>query len=502
MIQNRTFTKTEMRYLIDQFTRMFQDPHGKVFSMFLDVLHEFIRLYKRDLQDWLYTLLTRILTKVGSESLTSVHQKLRKCLECVRVSFDLDLQFNLLIKFINDKSQTPSLKVKIAILMYLQDIIICMEAVDFHTTDELKCAISKIISLTAEPKSADIRKNAQAVLIALFNLNTPEFSMLISGLPYRLQQPATTILNNHIKNFSQDSSSSTFGINYGASNNGAMKSPTNGYKQLTYDHNTQLSHVIQDIKNLTTVNKYDSRANEMSLLINERFTTSSRLDSLSKDSGIQSNGGDYQDEQLITKTKQSKLKSFDSIVDAIKITNNNNQDQMIQILNDLSQTIQFGSKIDSKLSENFSTILIRLFDLLPNKEMSIQLSALTTLRDLLQFHSKEFSNYIELTICKLVDQYKEPQNEVSKTVEEVIYTAAQCLSPEQSICVLKPIIQAPEYPKNLIAIRMLEKILNVSVNNEMCRRYLGDILTPLLTVSVLIIRNMIEFSFINYLGLG
>ena len=42
--------------------------------------------------------------------------------------------------------------------------------------------------------------------------------------------------------------------------------------------------LIKDIQNLTTVNKYDFRANEMSLLINERFTKTSRLDSLSKDS--------------------------------------------------------------------------------------------------------------------------------------------------------------------------------------------------------------------------
>ena len=62
-----------MRYLMDQFTRMFQDPHGKVFSMFLDVFHEFIRLYNSDFKDWLNTLLARILTNVVSESLSSVH---------------------------------------------------------------------------------------------------------------------------------------------------------------------------------------------------------------------------------------------------------------------------------------------------------------------------------------------------------------------------------------------------------------------------------------------
>ncbi len=68
-------------------------------------------------------------------------------------------------------------------------------------------------------------------------------------------------------------------------------------------------------------------------------------------------------------------------------------------------------------------------------------------------------------------------------VEEVIYTAAHCLSPEQCIFVLKPIIETPEYPKNLIAIRMLEKILQSNMTSDLCRRHLGDILSPLLIVS-------------------
>lgn len=155
---NRQFTRGEIKHLTESFTRLFQDPHGKVFTLYLDMLNDFIRIYKRDLQDWLYMLLTRLLSKIGGESLPSVYQKLCRCLEAVRSSFDLDLQFNLLIKFINDTTQSPNLKVKVATLKYLQDIICLMEAVDFHTTNELKCAVSKIITLTAEPKSVDIRK--------------------------------------------------------------------------------------------------------------------------------------------------------------------------------------------------------------------------------------------------------------------------------------------------------------------------------------------------------
>ena len=48
----------------------------------------------------------------------------------------------------------------------------------------------------------------------------------------------------------------------------------------------------------------------------------------------------------------------------------------------------------------------------------------------------------------------------------------QCLSPKQIICVLKSILHAPENLKNLIAKRMLEKILQANnVKSEMCKRY-------------------------------
>jgi CLIP-associating protein 1/2 len=171
LVQNgRIFNRLEIKRLTEIFTRLFQDPHGKVFSLYLDVLNEFVRQYKRDLNDWLYMLLTRLLTKLGGETLPSVYQKLCKCLEAVRSSFDLDLQFNILVKFINDQQLTASqnLKVKVALLKYLQDIICLMEAADFHTSNDLKYAVSRIISFTVEPKSADIRKVGLFYLLFMF----------------------------------------------------------------------------------------------------------------------------------------------------------------------------------------------------------------------------------------------------------------------------------------------------------------------------------------------
>lgn len=43
---------------------------------------------------------------------------------------------------------------------------------------------------------------AQMVLISLFELNTPEFTMLLGALPKTFQDGATKLLHNHLKNSS------------------------------------------------------------------------------------------------------------------------------------------------------------------------------------------------------------------------------------------------------------------------------------------------------------
>lgn len=47
---------------------------------------------------------------------------------------------------------------------------------------------------------------AQIVLISLFELNTPEFTMLLGALPKTFQDGATKLLHNHLKNSSNTSS--------------------------------------------------------------------------------------------------------------------------------------------------------------------------------------------------------------------------------------------------------------------------------------------------------
>ncbi|KAH0621291.1 hypothetical protein JD844_022426 [Phrynosoma platyrhinos] len=233
----RTLSRVELKRLCEIFTRMFADPHSKVFSMFLETLVDFIIIHKDDLQDWLFVLLTQLLKKMGADLLGSVQAKVQKALDVTRDSFPFDQQFNILMRFIVDQTQTPNLKVKVAILKYIESLARQMDPTDFVNSSEAKLAVSRIITWTTEPKSSDVRKTmhswvgedmparsttassgpgegnleekckqaAQIVLISLFELNTPEFTMLLGALPKTFQDGATRLLHNHLKNSSNTS---------------------------------------------------------------------------------------------------------------------------------------------------------------------------------------------------------------------------------------------------------------------------------------------------------
>ncbi|XP_024144811.1 CLIP-associating protein 1-A isoform X7 [Oryzias melastigma] len=231
----RMLSRVELKRLCEIFTRMFADPHSKrVFSMFLETLVDFIVLHRDDLQDWLFVLLTQLLKKMGADLLGSVQAKVQKALDITRESFPYEQQFNILMRFIVDQTQTPNLKVKVAILRYIEALARQMDPADFVNSSETRLAVSRIITWTTEPKSSDVRKTlqswageepagragtvaslpgegnleerckqaAQVVLIALFELNTPEFTMLLGALPKTFQDGTTKLLHNHLRSAS------------------------------------------------------------------------------------------------------------------------------------------------------------------------------------------------------------------------------------------------------------------------------------------------------------
>lgn len=333
-------------------------------------------------------------------------------------------------------------------------------------------------------------------------MNTPEFSILLNDLPKNIQEAATKILRNSVKN----ENASIGGYN--------KYSSDYKYKQANYfneyitnigslndDASTsQLSHVIKDIQNLnmSSNSHYHYLNHKDRGGLNKNELNIKTLDTLSKDSGVQSNGDVDSDSDgamtssSTTTSSITNLPNIQCIIQSLSCNSNSiSLNERLGAMKDLTELIKAGNRPECKWNENFKNILFCLFKYLDtsssnensnviNNNQALEIQTLIALRELLQFQYKEFSNYIELTILKLVEKYKEsPPNEVSKVIEEVICTAARCLPPEPCARVLKPLIETAEYPKNLMAIRMMQKTID-QMNTELCNKLLPDILNALL----------------------
>ncbi|XP_041897397.1 CLIP-associating protein 1 isoform X14 [Corvus hawaiiensis] len=302
----RTLSRVELKRLCEIFTRMFADPHSKrVFSMFLETLVDFIIIHKDDLQDWLFVLLTQLLKKMGADLLGSVQAKVQKALDVTRDSFPFDQQFNILMRFIVDQTQTPNLKVKVAILKYIESLARQMDPTDFVNSSETRLAVSRIITWTTEPKSSDVRKAAQIVLISLFELNTPEFTMLLGALPKTFQDGATKLLHNHLKNSSNTSvgsPSNTLGrtpSRHSSSRTSPLTSPTNcshgglSPSMLDYDtENLNSDEIYSSLRGVTeAIEKFSFRSQED---LNEPIKRDGKKDCdiVSRDGGLALPTGD------------------------------------------------------------------------------------------------------------------------------------------------------------------------------------------------------------------
>ncbi|EMP38187.1 CLIP-associating protein 2 [Chelonia mydas] len=568
----RTLSRVELKRLCEIFTRMFADPHSKVFSMFLETLVDFIQVHKEDLQDWLFVLLTQLLKKMGADLLGSVQAKVQKALDVTRESFPNDLQFSILMRFTVDQTQTPSLKVKVAILKYIETLaqqmdpgdfvnssetrlavsrIITwttepkssdvrkvkvailkyietlaqqMDPGDFVNSSETRLAVSRIITWTTEPKSSDVRKAAQSVLIALFELNTPEFTMLLGALPKTFQDGATKLLHNHLRN----------------TGNGGQVVRLPGLAHISsnaFDYDTENMNsedIYSSLRGVTeAIQNFSFRSQED---MNEPVKRDSKKDdgdSICSGSGIadlRAGGGaidtgrtalDNKTSLLNTMPPHSSPRSRDynpyNYSDSISSFNKSalkeamfdddaeqfpdeppmdHSDLVAELLKELSNHNERVEERKAALyelmkltqeesfgvwDEHFKTILLLLLETLGDKEHAIRALALKVLREILRNQPARFKNYAELTIMKTLEAHKDPHKEVVRSAEEAASMLATSISPDQCIKVLCPIIQTADYPINLAAIKMQTKVIE-RVSKETLAQLLPEIVPGLIQI--------------------
>ncbi|KAK7154411.1 hypothetical protein R3I94_007671 [Phoxinus phoxinus] len=569
----RILSRVELKRLCEIFTRMFADPHSKVFSMFLETLVDFITVHREDLQDWLFVLLTQLLKKMGADLLGSVQAKVQKALDITRDSFPFDQQFNILMRFIVDQTQTPNLKVKVAILKYIESLARHMDPGDFVNSSETRLAVSRIITWTTEPKSSDVRKTlhnwayeelsgrpsttallpgeghleerckqaAQVVLISLFELNTPEFTMLLGALPKTFQDGATKLLHNHLKNSSNTTSvsspSNTMGRTpprHPTSRTSPLTSPTNcshgglSPSMLEYDtENMNSDEIFSSLRGVTeAIQSFSYRSQED---LNEPIRRDGKKDDATGKEGA-SPGSDarmgldvveggrtaldnktsllntpsprsfavprsrefapYGYGDTITAYDKSALKEavFDDdveqfrdylVADLLKELSNHNE-RVEERKGALIELLKIAREDSLAVwDEHFKTILLLLLETLGDKDHTIRALALRVLKEILRNQPARFKNYAELTIMKTLEAHKDSHKEVVRAAEEAASTLAGSIHPEQCIKVLCPIVQTADYPINLAAIKMQSKVVE-RIAKESLHQLLPDIIPGLL----------------------
>ncbi|XP_022665691.1 CLIP-associating protein 2-like isoform X1 [Varroa destructor] len=137
---SRRLTEAELRSVTQTMTKMFMDPHTKVFSLFLDTLYDLVAAQACELQrnvpSFLAALLTKLFTKLGHDLLSSVNSKIHATLALVRDSFPRGEQFVIITRFLNDPvHQSTSVKVKTTVLRYLLNLTRQMDSSEIPAND-------------------------------------------------------------------------------------------------------------------------------------------------------------------------------------------------------------------------------------------------------------------------------------------------------------------------------------------------------------------------------
>ncbi len=70
---------------------------------------------------------------------------------------------------------------------------------------EIRQALAKLLAMTMEPKSADIRRLSQKVIIGFFDLNPATLTLLLRNMTKTLQESANRILKGYMNDMSSSS---------------------------------------------------------------------------------------------------------------------------------------------------------------------------------------------------------------------------------------------------------------------------------------------------------
>ncbi|XP_071041114.1 CLIP-associating protein 1 isoform X33 [Parasteatoda tepidariorum] len=501
----RILSHIELKKVTDIFSKIFMDPHTKVFSLFLDTLNELIIVHKNDLSNWLYILMTRLFLKMGNDLLNSVLKKVQNTLELVKESFPLENQFNAIMKFLNDQTQTPNNKCKLVILKYLHSLINEMDPSKFSSSSsEVRVAFMKVISWNVGPKTSDLRKAGEDVLAALFSLNPAEYSNLIDQVPKAYKDSAFQLLHSRYPRSNPDTPRSLGNRTSPCPVMSHIQSPNSGLpwprshggtpqnRSFEYDDTENLNpeeisnswkKTVSEIEEYKSDDFYDkiirdspsSRHNSLQGQYDNIVGLVGRLDlnSSAESSPTKRSPTDYsstnfprneaalfeRDPALIDNAIDDH-KTIYSIVDELNQSSRN--EKKIQALGRLICLTREQSFIIS--NEDFRVILREVIQTVADTSLPVKTLALNALCELIKTKPDYFQDYVELTLLRILEAQKFTEADVSikkvtKMADMCAAVAAVNLPPDQCVRVLNALILSEQMHMTQAAIKMLTKLV-------------------------------------------
>lgn len=455
--ENNIINEVLLKRLTDIFTKIFMDSQTKVMSLFLDVLNELIITHSNFLDYWLYILLVKLFNKEGSDILGSVHSKIIKTIGVVRLSFPSNLQLISVFKFLTDPAQTPNAKTKIFALKYITKLAISTKSSSIFVSavngkkDYATLALTTMIGWTVSnniKQGPELRRSAQEAILALYSLNASQITLRLSQLPEEYQDVVYRLIKFRARRSSVDQLMSRKHCN--------VQSPTNfASPPLQPDFNNtfnseesykSLNQSMAEIQNCSLL-CYSSEEKDCTSCLSEINPVSDNNETVNYNINCHKNG------HTITDGIIKILDDLDK--DTMQLNHKKS------ILNHLKELIRdCPSDVHIKYFKKIIKVALKL---LMDIDPFIREESITLITYLVQKPEMVscFLNFTELIVIKVLNMCCDISKPVVKAAEECSFILSVSLQPETIVRLITPFITAKQFPVNLIAIKMMTKLIDL-----------------------------------------
>lgn len=204
----KTLTPNQLKCVLELFRKMFLDTHTKVYALFLDTLNELILAHSGEMHEWLFILLVRLFSKLGTDLLASMTGKIWKTLDLVYEYFPPEVQLHVVFRILTDAVQTPNTRTRVATLRFLTKLAQCYCTASQFSSQHKDSdkAVSKIIQFTQDKKSKELKDQASHCIVALYNCNPPEMTAILAQMPKNVQDIARSLIQMSLRKSPSSSS--------------------------------------------------------------------------------------------------------------------------------------------------------------------------------------------------------------------------------------------------------------------------------------------------------